>query len=963
MIFKRTIKRFAHITGFTFVTYSEEGEIITSGSDGEIRVWKEISDDDPFSQCIGENGNCCVQYRTEQDTLRILVSVENTVQAFKFPNFERDGTEFRFSAPVTTIKVNRNWMAAGSDDSKLKVQRVDKSEDLFELSGHSGPILYIDLNNKNVLVSSSGDGTVCVWNVETKSIIKTFDGFQKFDSFATAKNFCKPVFEKSGRYLAFAQGQVVNIVETTNWEIKFRLENSEITSDYTVCSFSQCGSYLSAGTNNGEVCVWSLADNSKIKGEYVGEEMHAITAIEWNPKNNHEFAFCDADGQLSTVILQASKHFDDRLDDRKKKTNDEEVNDPDDIYGGIDFRNDDDDEDEKNENCIALEKLKNETLNKSEIFTDDDDDNDSKSAKSQQSTALMSIRSAVKPFQVQQAFQPGSTPEHLEHRFMVWNHVGQVLCHSSLDEKSISVEFHDVTLHPSLHILNNFNYQMASLSETCLVLATTDSPCKFTCISLLSSGNKEWSTTMPDCEEIKCIVAGKAFVAVATDAGYLRLFTTMGTQREILILPGSVVCLAAYENKLLAAYHSSNTCNKYAAMLINVIGLEAINRTIDVPLAADNKLNWLGFSDYGSVIAFESSGRVLSYNAKRFTWMPICDLNNHIVGASDNFFIIGVSERTQKIRASLCRGTSYPLTNPRPIMREIDYALPLCYMETEKSKVEDVLIRSINFDVETREKSLVESGLKLFSMALNSELESRALEIIELIGDRKLIELASKYAGQKGRIHMSNKISKLLNDYEEKDAEKKKLVKVLEKETESFSEIYETSIENKSEVTSTPVIAPRPMIQNRKLNPFKKSTNVPIQNTSTTSAALNHLTKKSIGYNDSLPQSDDENTPTNNISKTASFINRSISQDTPRPGNFSQWFIANKDDLKLNNPSANDSQLMKIGKGMYKELTQKVKILDESQSDSVLNKRKLDMNDDATSGGIAKLAKYGKDIE
>lgn len=571
------------------------------------------------------------------------------------------------------------------------------------------------------------------------------------------------MFEKSGRYLAFAKDSLINIVETTNWEIKFKLENNEIKNSYTACSFSHCGSYLAAGTSQGEMSIWNLADNSKIKGEIFGEENHPITSIEWNPKDHKEVAFCDLDGQLCTIKIKPSKHVDED-DDQTMEKGDEELRDPNDIYDAIDFR---DDDDEDNENCIALEKLKNETLKTTE--SDSEEDDDAKTVKSQQMSVAGStdIR-PFKPFIVQPPFQPGSTPEHLEHRFMIWNHVGQVLSHSTVEENSIIVEFHDTTLHPSIHILNNLNHQMASLSTTSLALATKETPCKLVCIALLSSGNKEWSNTMPECEEIQGVAAGKSFVAVATDAGYLRLFTTMGTQREVVIIPGPFLCMSAFENKLAVAYHTSNTCNKYSIMIINILGLALSNRSIEVPLAPNTKLNWLGFSDCGSLIAYESSGRVLSYNIKKNFWMPICDLSEHVVGASDSFFIVGISEKSQKVRASLCRGLHYPLTNPRPILREIDYSLPLCSIESEKSKIEECLVRSVNFEMEAAAKAFVENGLKLFSTALNAELESRAFEIIELINDRKLIELAAKYASQKGRMHMSNKISKLLNDFQEK---------------------------------------------------------------------------------------------------------------------------------------------------------------------------------------------------
>jgi len=181
-----------------------------------------------------------------------------------------------------------------------------------------------------------------------------------------------------------------------------------------------------------------------------------------------------------------------------------------------------------------------------------------------------------------------------------------------------------------------------------------------------------------------------------------------------------------------------------------------------------------------------------------------------------------------------------------------------------------------------------------------------------------------------------------------------------EKEVRSFTDAYEVEEQKPSEVkkieTSTPLIAPRPMISQKKANPFKKSNN----NSNVGVKSLNHLKMKSIVYNDSVTNSDDENTPSNNMSLKS---NRSVSLDTPRPGNFSQWFIANKEDLKADNPNSTDAELFKIAKNVYKELTQKTKVsVDEiAHNDSSLsvpiNKRKLELNDD--SGSAAKLAKYG----
>lgn len=55
---------------------------------------------------------------------------------------------------------------------------------------------------------------------------------------------------------------------------------------------------------------------------------------------------------------------------------------------------------------------------------------------------------------------------------------------------------------------------------------------KLVCISLVGS-SKEWSVSLPDTEEALCVAAGSGVIACATTARLLRLFTPMGTQRQV----------------------------------------------------------------------------------------------------------------------------------------------------------------------------------------------------------------------------------------------------------------------------------------------------------------------------------------------------------------------------------------------------------------------------------------------
>lgn len=170
----------------------------------------------------------------------------------------------------------------------------------------------------------------------------------------------------------------------------------------------------------------------------------------------------------------------------------------------------------------------------------------------------------------------------------------------------------------------------------------------------------------------------------------------------------------------------------------------------------------------------------------------------------------------------------------------------------------------------------------------------------------------------------------------------------LEQENELFAEDCSTPTnkniaDNMYQEVCTVVVAPKPMISQKKCNPFKRggsSANSP------SAPLLAHLKYKS-GESPSM----DYNSPVNVLKASNSLV----SSDTPRPGNFGAWFVANKAELESNNPEMANVELMKTAKVVYKNLTQKVK---ESENTATLpnSKRKLDMKEDANA---SKLAKFG----
>lgn len=159
---------------------------MSAGHDGDIHIWRGIEDDDPSTGCTGE----FIASVAFHDSKVFVGTDVNTVQVLTYPDLDRDGTKYRFTAVATAIKVNEKYVAAGSEDTNIKVH-LNEEEKVVELTGHTGPILGIDICTAGWLVSASGDGTVRIWDIAEQKVLKTLEGFPKAKSFELAECYGK----------------------------------------------------------------------------------------------------------------------------------------------------------------------------------------------------------------------------------------------------------------------------------------------------------------------------------------------------------------------------------------------------------------------------------------------------------------------------------------------------------------------------------------------------------------------------------------------------------------------------------------------------------------------------------------------------------------------------------------------------------------------------------------------------
>ncbi|XP_058806114.1 WD repeat and HMG-box DNA-binding protein 1 [Phymastichus coffea] len=879
--------RYAHPEGHTDVCYftGEKGGLITCGTDGDVRAWVNLMDDDPSASCIAETATTVVAKKEKV----YAGNDNNTVQILNHPQLDKEGIVTRFAATVCALATAKesSLIVSGGCDMRIQVSNVDTNEN-FELLGHEAPILGLSLDPRDeFLASSSGDGTIRIWSIKDKKSIYTWNNIvPKANSFFTAKAYGTPSFEtKSGKYLAYPHGKEVIIVERGTWKESFRLKSTDIKNDISICRFSECGTFLAASTVYGEVIVWNF--ESKEPLGYVEHKTNAkITSMAWNPVEPNEIAYCDALGQLGCIDVNIanSEFFD------IKPANGHVVKD--------DFMFDEDDDDD-DDNVISLSKIKASVVN-----------DDQKSISSITSENKYVEKRVLPEINLQEPFQPGSTPDHLISRYMMWNDVGIIMRFNSEDDDgdNIEVNFHDVTVHHSVHISNYVGHTMAALSAEALVLAAPridDKPSKLVVVALQVTGNKEWSVDLPDEEEVQAVAAGTTFVAVATNARTLRLFMPGGTQREVVSLPGPVVAMNALGNNLAIVYHSSIGAfgdQILNLMWIRICGPNLKSHTLRVPLSPKSHLMWVGFSDIGSPVVLDSEGIINMYDKKAILWRVACNTNRHKKGKFDHYFIIGVSESEGLMRCILCKGSHYPQTTPRPIVTEVTLTIPLCDPESKKSENEALIWRPGNNPVDESKAMLA-----LIAEAILQDVEYRVLEICQQIAPQKVLELAVRYCGYHNRHILATKLEKIACSKESQETSQH--VDTQEDifnniETVEDDELLLVPTNNKvPDIIIKPLMPSQPF--GRRSNPWTKKGNT--------------STSKGLSGLDSI-----EKEPPRVVTPvTIHPTRKETKKDTPKQESFISWLSKNRKRLEDEHPAAESKELMKLAYNIFKEELQK----------------------------------------
>ncbi|XP_035688519.1 WD repeat and HMG-box DNA-binding protein 1-like [Branchiostoma floridae] len=847
--------RYAHSEGHTDICYGQEGRyLITCGTDGDVRVWEGLEDDDPKTISVGDKIHAVAAKNN-----RLLTGTDsNTVQAHMLSDGAPDGILARFTAPVSHLVYSESGklLAAGASDFNIRVLEVEDEESTTQylLHGHQAPVLSVAVDPQDkYLASSSCDGTVAIWNITEKNQVKSWNLLPKCSDVSVAKTLCRLSWQpKTGKYLAVPVEKEVQVFAKDTWEKVFTLTDDSIEQPISLVAWSPNGVLLAGACVDGTILVWDVASKNCVE-RVKHDKSLTICGLVWNPVNGTEIAYTDVQGQLGLVENVAPESS-----NRQQKS--EAADDP--MAAMFDGDDDDDfllsagDHDDGSHSNAPGDVDDDDSMPvptqrkriKANIFDDDDasmgadslsmkpasdllDDVDSISGLPTRA-APQPVYQGPKPTPLQPAFQPGSTPVSLAHRFMVWNTVGVVKCYNSEEENSIDIEFHDTSVHHSMHVTNHLNHTLAALSDQAALLAcesTDDSPSKLVCLHFSSWDNsKEWSTAMTDGEDIQVLAIGQGWVAVATDKRLVRVWTVAGIQKDVISVPGPVVSMAAYGTQLFVVYHMGTGIpgdQLLGAQLLEVSGRRR-RKVLEgqLPISTKSTLTWIGFSAEGTPVTYDSCGVVRMMNrGLGHSWTPVANTRTHCKGKSDNYWLVGVNENPQQLRCIPCKGSTFPPVLPRPAVTVLPFQLPLCELNTDKSQLEESFVRSRLFsghfqfltaqgwevddlaraDVQREQDDTL---MKLFALACKADRECRAAELCELM-DVNRLNFAIKYASRVKRIALAEFLNDLARrKVEEEAGEQQEQEEEEEEDFRGYLDSQKNHIETEWSQPSTPSV-------------------------------------------------------------------------------------------------------------------------------------------------------------
>ncbi|KAJ6234584.1 wd repeat and hmg-box DNA binding protein [Anaeramoeba flamelloides] len=416
---------------------------------------------------------------------------------------------------------------------------------------------------------------------------------------------------------------------------------------------------------------------------------------------------------------------------------------------------------------------------------------------------------------IQKPFIPSSTPSIENRRYMTWNLIGSITKVVEESISSIQVDFMDKTRHRPLRLNDIYNLSLGALSHYGVFFASqpenktnntnennnNNENNKFEEIQTSTllfkpldswSSHADWVYQLPKNENAIGLAVGNDFAAVATEKGYVRIFSFGALQKYIFSLPGPFVTMTTDgEDHLLMIYYTDYFgTGGLNFKLINIKENKKVSEG-KVPLSKNSELRWVSFIENkpSTFVTLDSKGifRILSNSIFGQSWVPVLDLTNPKY-KKEKYFPIGMTQK-QLIAAITPEQFKYPSTLNPPVPRSIDLQIPLLhssdrsYYQAENNTMKMKIFQDKKPTQQT--KTVIDQLLiKQFEQCFRTD-QIRALDLCKQMNFIKALQISFLLSTRAGTSSLGKQIQNIIVEKKWKLMQEQEEQKKLEKKSKS----------------------------------------------------------------------------------------------------------------------------------------------------------------------------------
>ncbi|MGD2182972.1 hypothetical protein [Lusitaniella coriacea] len=193
--------------------------------------------------------------------------------------FQDKSSAYNAAHGIHTLAISADGKILARDSSSYEIalQEVGSGKELGVLEGHSDYVDALAFHPKTpLLASGSADGTIKLWDVETKEVRKTLRGHRAVIL----------AFSPDGTTLASGSPDAT----IKFWDVETGIEKQTLSNDndgITTLSFHPQKEILAVGTQGGRLQLWNLQTGEKLGEHQFIEFKQSLRAIAFSPDGKH----------------------------------------------------------------------------------------------------------------------------------------------------------------------------------------------------------------------------------------------------------------------------------------------------------------------------------------------------------------------------------------------------------------------------------------------------------------------------------------------------------------------------------------------------------------------------------------------------------------------------------------------------------------------------------------------------